>query len=422
MKKITLFAIFLLSVCFSSLKAQSAQGCDGKRYLLDVFTESVVSTTAYGYTTFSGKPDTLLADIYQPKGDTAKKRPLIILAFGGGFIYGKRYDDYMIALCKVFNKKGYVCASIDYRIYDINLNGIPQDSASIAPTIVQAQQDMRAAVRFFKKDAATLNNYGIDTNNIIVGGLSAGAITAMNVGYISDTTSNIPAWLQKVITAQGGVEGKSGNPGYTSKVKGVISMSGGLYRKEFMNKNSVPFVAYHGTADATVPYASGFTGIYSLSMDGDKACVDYARTLNVPAEIVSVPGGGHSDIYDPAGKFAASLATWNTVEQTFLKQLVCGEKISLTTPVQEVGVDFKIILSPNPSQDFINLEIQNSGINSSNYVADVFDVSGKFLKKYTQIQPSNLQINKNDVGTGLFFVRVTDNSGGSLVKKIVFTN
>ena len=422
MKKINLIAIFLFSGCFSFLNAQTAQGCDGKRYLLDVFTESVVNTTAYGYTTFSGKPDTLLADIYQPKGDTVKKRPLLILAFGGGFIYGTRYDNYMIALCKAFNKKGYVCASIDYRIYDINLNGIPQDSAAIAPTIVQAQQDMRAAVRFFKKDAATANIYSIDTNNIIVGGLSAGAVTAMNVGYISDTTTNIPSWLAKVIAGQGGVEGNSGNPGYSSKVKGVMSMSGGLYRKEFMNKNSVPFVAYHGTADATVPYAAGFTGIYTLSMDGDKACADYALTLNVPAVILSVPGGGHSDIYDPNGKFAANLAKWNVVAPTFLKQLVCGEKINLSTPVEEVGVDFKIVVSPNPSQDLINFDIQNTGVSSQNYVAEVFDVSGKFLKKYILTNAVSLQINKNEVGTGLFFVRITDNSGGSLIKKIVFTD
>ncbi len=418
MKKIILLSLLLFTTFFSLLNAQTAQGCDGKRYLQDVFTATNVSTATYGNYKAYDIVQNLLADIYQPNNDTVKKRPLIILAFGGGFIMGKRTDDYMVALSQSFAKKGYVCASIDYRIYDF-AQGAP-DSAIIVPVIIQAQQDMRAAVRFFKKDAATVNKYAIDTTNIIVAGYSAGAITAMNVGYLSDTTSTIPTWLQGTIKAQGGVEGNSGNAGYTSTVKGVMSMSGGLYKKEWMNRKNAPaLVAYHGTADVVLPYARG-TNIYNFFTDGDKTCTDFATTLGIPAVLLTVPGGGHTDIYDAAGAFKTYLAQWKVVAPTFLKQLVCGEKINLSLPTEDIIADFKIGLFPNPSQDFINLEIQGKEI--SNYSAEVVDLSGRIMKKYTGINNTSIQINKSDIGHGLFFVKVTDNSGNSTTQKIVFTN
>ncbi len=417
MKKIIYCLPFFIYCSFLMNAQTTVQGCDGKRYLQDVFTSANVNTTNFGsFVTSTGFYSDLMVDIYQPKGDSIKKRPLLIFAFGGGFVFGTRAD--LAELCQAYARKGYVTASIDYRLYALS-NGTP-DSNSIAPVIVQAQQDMRAAVRFFKKDAATANKYGIDTMNIVVGGVSAGAITAMNVGYLSDTTTNIAPWLKTIVKAQGGIEGNSGNPGYTSNVKGVVSMSGGLYQKEWINKNSVPFAAYHGTADDVVPYGYG-VNVYKFYTQGDKTCSDYAKTLGISAILLTVPGGGHTDIYDINGKFASYLSQWNVVATTFLKQLVCGEKINVQTPNEDIANAVKIGVYPNPSQDFINLEIQNIGNTTSNYSAEIFDVSGSILKKYS-FNNASIQINKSDFGRGLFFVKVKDNTGGSTVQKIVFVD
>ena len=48
--------------------------------------------------------------------------------------------------------------------------------------IQEAAADAQTAVRFLRTNAAT---YGIDANRIAIGGSSAGAITALNVGYSS---------------------------------------------------------------------------------------------------------------------------------------------------------------------------------------------------------------------------------------------
>jgi hypothetical protein len=58
----------------------------------------------------------LLLDLYVPTGDTLEKRPLLIYAFGGGFLIGLRNQPPIPQFCEHFARLGYVVASIDYRI------------------------------------------------------------------------------------------------------------------------------------------------------------------------------------------------------------------------------------------------------------------------------------------------------------------
>jgi predicted esterase len=49
--------------------------------------------------------------------------------------------------------------------------------------------------------------------------------------------------------------GDSGNPGYSSTVRGVVSVSGGIPTNEWINKGDAATQFFHGTLDRTVPYA-----------------------------------------------------------------------------------------------------------------------------------------------------------------------
>ena len=102
-------------------------------------------------------------DIYQPKGDQLSKRPLIILAHGGYFLFGDKneFSEEAVTLAKA----GYVVASINYRLIDVESS----DTASMK-ALIDAIQDIRAAVRYFFRDAKTVNKYGIDTDRIAIGG------------------------------------------------------------------------------------------------------------------------------------------------------------------------------------------------------------------------------------------------------------
>lgn len=414
--------IFVAILTPLSINAQNALGCDGKRYLQDVFTDTThAKGVEFGRNLASSLGASLLMDVVEPKGDVLTKRPLIILAFGGGFVSGARNEQYMLDLCKTFAKKGYVCATIDYRLYDF-AKGFP-DSLKISSTVIQAIQDMKASIRYFKKNASLTNAYRIDTANIILGGVSAGAITAMHTAEM-DSTDNIPTWLRNIVKAEGGFEGNAGNPGYSSAVKGALSLSGGLYQKEYIDKDDVPFMAYHGTADVVVPFGYGLN-VYRFNMDGDSSCNTYARSLGIKSNLVTVKGGGHTDIYDPTGPYAANLADFLNKASLFLKQLVCGENI--TAPTQDI--DNQVVkIYPNPSDEMMTLSFDKNGSNSlsnvnytEGYRITVYDIVGRQVFDSGKQYSDSFNLNKKDFGKGLYLARITVGDKASpIVKKIVF--
>ena len=113
----------------------------------------------------NGANQSLTMDIYQPTGDVETARPLIVWAHGGSFIGGTSADADVATLSQAFAKKGYVCASINYR-----LGLTPFDSVGAVKAVLRAVQDMKASIRFFYKDKLTTDTYKIDTNNIFIGG------------------------------------------------------------------------------------------------------------------------------------------------------------------------------------------------------------------------------------------------------------
>ena len=90
--------------------------CDG-RYENEIFDE--VSKTIVEYTDvydWSALDSGLDMDIYQPVGDTVTNRPVLIFAHGGVYVAGNKNNPPMVSLCEAFAKRGYVTASIQYRL------------------------------------------------------------------------------------------------------------------------------------------------------------------------------------------------------------------------------------------------------------------------------------------------------------------
>ena len=143
-----------LVISFALLITNSlAQPCQNGRYATEVFpNHTLTSNINYGAnTTFSGANNSLKLDFYEPTGDSELNRPLIIWVHGGSFLGGSKTDQDMTVLSQRFARKGYACASIDYR-----LGFFPIDSANAVKAVVRAVQDLKAAIRFFYKDKQTL--------------------------------------------------------------------------------------------------------------------------------------------------------------------------------------------------------------------------------------------------------------------------
>ncbi len=172
----------------------------------------------------SGQTVTLRLDAYTPTGDTVTERPAIVWVHGGSFSSGDKTSPELVDEATTFARKGYVNVSINYRLE-------PGGCSAGAPTlacvtaILEAMQDAQTAVRFLRTNAAT---YGIDPTRIAIGGSSAGAITALNVGF-----------------------GTSEDP--SAAVAAAVSLSGGRIGPT-INAGDAPSLLFHGTSDVVVPY------------------------------------------------------------------------------------------------------------------------------------------------------------------------
>ena len=145
MKKI--YSFILSFFLFTSL-AYSQLDTTGGRYCQPIFANvTVTSNVTYGSAvTVSGSTQTLLMDIYEPTGDVAASRGLIVFVHGGSFIGGTKTDQDVSTLCTRFAKMGYVTSSIEYR-----LGFFPFDSVNATKAVIRATQDMKAAVRFLRR-------------------------------------------------------------------------------------------------------------------------------------------------------------------------------------------------------------------------------------------------------------------------------
>jgi hypothetical protein len=216
------------------------------RYLDSIFT-SVKKTEAILYVSnlnYVGLLQNLFLDFYEPVNDSASKRPLMIWVNGGAFTSGDRNNEDIVYFCNEFAKKGYATASIDYR------TGLQTSPAGIAKAAINTIQDLKAAIRYFrsKKD-----EYKIDTSRIICGGTSAGAFIAIHAGYLN--ANEIPVSID--LNGLGGIDGNSGNQGYSSRFHLIINGWGAICDTNWINAGDIPIVSIHGTSDATVPCFSG---------------------------------------------------------------------------------------------------------------------------------------------------------------------
>lgn len=252
------------------------------RYIDDVFSEvELISDVPFAVSIDRGGNDqTLLFDLYQPKGDTDAARPLIILCSEGSFLRNDKADAYIVDYAERMVKKGYVVASIQYRIgwtLPTPLVSTAEDNArNIIPAAWRAIQDFKASVRFFKKSiVADGNPYKIDPSLIIGGGFGAGAYLPMNSQTIDrgveftyesmlkkNENTGIPdgtgPYIDTNLTGLGGIFDKSnGSPGYSSDVPLCLIYSGAMIDTAMFEVGSNPMmISVHGIEDETTPYKS----------------------------------------------------------------------------------------------------------------------------------------------------------------------
>jgi hypothetical protein len=203
----------------------------------------------------------LRMDVYRPKEDAPRARPAIVWVHGGFFKRGDRGG--LRELAKEFARRGYVTATIDYRLLRVAERG-----ARVVPAAETAQSDAQAAIRFLRLHAAEL---GLDPARIAIGGHSAGSVTAFQVGYRHELLGD-----------------NTDNPGPEHTVSAVVGIEGYIIGPEDIQPGDPPFLLFrsgrgHGRdAGPEVPPP-----------------LERAHELGIPAETLLLEDATHEGLIQP---------------------------------------------------------------------------------------------------------------------------
>ena len=209
--------------------------------------------------------------------------PTILMFHPGSFLECPNYQQQrMEVICRELAKRGFIVFSFEYRrgvLIDNRFDptGIfTYVSAQQILGVYRACQDIRGAIRsviHMQRNKNQFNYFGgefnIDTNNLFLGGMSAGSIMAMNAAYYQRQGQ-----MDSSYPGAGSVLGDLDAPfyvgdttiNYIPKIKGVLSMWGGMAIHKTMGNNPEsffnglgyipPLIAFHGRNDNIFPYDS----------------------------------------------------------------------------------------------------------------------------------------------------------------------
>lgn len=405
MKRLTLilFALLLSATSYT-------QDC-GSRYYESIFTSVRTNNIQYGRNVkFNGDTVDLFMDIYEPENDTLEKRPMIMLAFGGSFTSGIRQSPDIVRLCTEFSQRGYVCVSIDYRIgFE---NGVDSDTNQFK-AMIRGVQDMKGALRYFYKDAQTTNEWRIDTNLIFAGGVSAGGFIGLNMAYGKTLlfSRQIPAWVPDALAEVGGVEGVSGNAGYSWKVKGVVNLCGAITDTIWLQPNDPVIVSVHGTEDDLVPYfydsTLAATQVEAM-LFGSGDIHRRANNIGLKNSLKPFYEAGHVPFIIPTNNNVLSIARYMDTTiwtiRDFLYDVICNN--DTVSGITDYAENFSFSVYPNPASNIVNISSQLT--NNNTITVNVYDVIGKKLihKVFTNTKKNTLDVSV--LLSGIYYVEISN--------------
>ncbi len=398
-----------------------SQCLTGGRYYDKLFQVKSNLNIQYGTgLTFNATYQDLYMNVYEPLNDTlTPQRPLIVLAFGGSFTSGFKTSPDIVRLCNEFTQRGYVTCAIDYRLGFENGN---DSDTNQFKALIRGVQDMKASVRYFYKDAQTAKTYRVDTNKIFIGGVSAGAFIALNYAYGRLDTLSFPApgFALPALLSLGGPEGDSGNPGYSSKVSGVINLCGAIADTVWIMPSAPPLCGVHGTNDSLV--ACQFDSAHAAQtvesrLFGGCDIVHRLQHINTSSSFHIFQGAGHVPFVLPSGpstppsSYYMDTTIW--VIRDFLYRQVCYQALA----VEAVKEGLSISVYPNPSSDFVNFSSQQN----SPLQLEIFGVDGRLMAQNSIEANETITLSKQQIGAGVYIYKLTDvDLGTNKVGRLVF--
>lgn len=223
-------------------------------------------------------------DIYEPMGDTAELRPVVVTFHTGNFLpqyfnqgpYGGTKDSANVEIINRLVQRGYVGISATYRKgWQPTAAADSVRTGSLLQAVYRASQDAHALARYLRKSVAEDGNpYRIDTSRITFWGLGSGGYVVLAHNFL-DRTSEIlqnpnfytPGGIPLVIESinsnpQGTVatmQNVPNNLGYNSNVALSVNLAGAIGDTLWMDGTSdeAPVMSMHSLTDPFAPFYAG---------------------------------------------------------------------------------------------------------------------------------------------------------------------
>ena len=278
----------------------------------------------------------------------------------------------------------------------------------------------------------------------------AGGSTKDDVGFLSNLIDTLS--LDYNINLDAVFSTGMSNGGFMSyklacelndRIKAIASVTGSMEENQAQMcapGASIPVMQIHGTLDPIVAY--GGTPFISIPIEelvgnwvDNNGCVTTSDTIPVPdidpndgttserieyndcdgdSRVVfyKVTGGGHTWPGAPINiniatsqDFDASVEIWRFF-RSYTSPLISSNK--------EILRSVKVEITPNPFNDFINLNSENGNINSFK----IYDAIGKLIDYQSELNQSKIQLSTADFEKGIYFINVETNEGISVLKTI----
>lgn len=216
--------------------------------------------------------------LYVYHGSNEPNRPALLWIHGGGYIMGSAEDD----------RARIIAAKLKCTVFSVEYRIAPEHPFPAGPN------DCYAALRWIYANSAS---FGIDPNNIAIGGASAGSGMAAGVALMNRDNDNIPLRLQLLLYPM--IDNLHATPSGQIDNHPIWKQSTSfnaweMYLDGTPGENASPYAAASRATDlAGLPPAYICVGSEDLFRDEDLAYANRLIAADVPCELAVFPGVFH---------------------------------------------------------------------------------------------------------------------------------
>jgi len=466
----------------------SATATFAQRYLSNQFTTVKVTKNVkfgenLGYNTLFTSTEDLLMDVYEPDGDTAKNRPVIILGHAGSFLslyqWGTKEQNSVVELCNRFAKLGYVAVSISYRIgWAAGDNSKEVREKTIINAVYLSMQDFKTGVRYFKKDASTTNTWKIDPCKIFVGGTNSGGYSSMAVANLNKQSeligfkfldSNGNPYINQALTGDfdgfGGSQNLNNHVGYTSNPRAVLALGAATGDSSWVEPGELPTIALAGVDETTTPYNTAVvitgSGAQIIVVSGSGDFMPRVERLgnNAVFNASAAPAGPpnknsagvitqsvqglypfYGEKFEPWSWYDGAQAVGDPTlnpNATQVKALKYIDTImaytaprfyeiikdltpcQVTTSIKEMDRKSDVSFTTVPNPSSNTLTIFSSAVQENITSVTMSDFNGRVVRKIENNESYFAVVNVEDLANGMYAVEIKTKDGVQAIRKVI---